>query len=73
MDNGKVQAAMCVICVGGVSVHLWYLSSSLVKTLFVGQHKRIPVCVCVLLEGGFRLQLLSAGTQSALQALIIVD
>lgn len=56
-------------------VHLWYLSGLVVDALFVGRHKRIPLCVfvCILLDEGFRLQLLSVGIRSALTTLIVLD
>lgn len=56
-------------------VHLWYLSGLVVNAVFVGRHKRIPLCVfvCILLDEGFRLQLLSIGTQTVLAAVIVVD
>lgn len=58
-----------------VCLHLWHVNGLVVNTVLAGQHRRIPLCVfvCVLLELGFRLQLLSVGTQSALNALIIAD
>lgn len=60
-----------------VCVHLWYLSGLVVNAVFVGQHTRIALCVfvfvCVFLEEGFRLQLLSIVHSEALRALIFAD